>query len=183
MRVHILAATFVALTLVSGLVPARAQSLADVARKEQERRKTTKPATKVLTNKDLGSGALASPFVPPADPKALDAKSGEPEAPAAGAEAAPVRDQAYWSGRLKELRTQIDRDQTYSDALQSRINSLNADFVNRDDPAQRATIERDRQRAVAELERLSKAIAEGKKAVADLEEEARRAGVPPGWLR
>jgi hypothetical protein len=34
-----------------------------------------------------------------------------------------------------------------------------------------------------ELARLKKAIDSDKKAVADLEEEARRAGVPPGWLR
>ena len=84
---------------------------------------------------------------------------------------------------MKELRTQSERDQTYAEALQTRINSLTADFVNRDDPAQRGIIERDRQRAIAELERLTKAIAEGKKAIADLEEEARRAGAPPGWLR
>jgi hypothetical protein len=30
---------------------------------------------------------------------------------------------------------------------------------------------------------LKQAIVDGKKAIADLGEEARRAGVPPGWLR
>jgi hypothetical protein len=69
------------------------------------------------------------------------------------------------------------------DAMQTRINALNTDFVNRDDPAQRSVIERDRQRALSELTRLKQAVVDGKKAVADLEEEARRAGVPPGWLR
>jgi hypothetical protein len=44
-------------------------------------------------------------------------------------------------------------------------------------------IERDRQKALAELARLKQAILDGKKAVGTLEEEARRAGVPPGWLR
>ena len=68
-------------------------------------------------------------------------------------------------------------------AVQTRINSLTADFVNRDDPAQRILIERDRQKSIAELSRLTKAIADGKKSIADLGEEARRAGVPPGWLR
>ena len=84
---------------------------------------------------------------------------------------------------MKTIQDKLDRDQTYAEALQTRVNSLTADFVNRDDPAQRAVIERDRQKAVAELARLQQDIVNGKKAVADLEEEARRAGVPPGWLR
>ena len=48
---------------------------------------------------------------------------------------------------------------------------------------QRAVIDRNRQRALGELDRLKKAIEGSKKAIADLEEEARRASVPPGWLR
>ena len=67
--------------------------------------------------------------------------------------------------------------------MQSRINALTTDFVNRDDPAQRAGLERDRQKAVGELSRLKQQVEDGRKAIADLEEEARRAGVPPGWLR
>lgn len=172
---------FIVLMLGSGIATARAQSLADVAHKEEERRKTAKPATRVLTNKDLVA-VTAPPLTPPSDAKPPDAATtAKPAAPPA--DEGPVKDQAYWSGRMKELRTQLDRDQTYSEALQTRINSLSADFVNRDDPAQRSVIERDRQRAVNELARLTKAITDGKQAVADLEEEARRAGVPPGWLR
>jgi hypothetical protein len=68
-------------------------------------------------------------------------------------------------------------------ALQTRINALATDFVNRDDPAQRAIIERDRLKAVADLGRLQQEIAAGKKGLSDLDEEARKAGVPPGWLR
>jgi hypothetical protein len=48
---------------------------------------------------------------------------------------------------------------------------------------QRPVIIQDRQRAIDELAGLTKAVAEGRKAIADFEEEARRAGVPPGWLR
>jgi hypothetical protein len=36
---------------------------------------------------------------------------------------------------------------------------------------------------MAELERLKKQVVDDRKAIADIEEEARRAGVPPGWLR
>ena len=55
--------------------------------------------------------------------------------------------------------------------------------MNTDDPAKRSVVERDRQRALGEIERLKKEVAEQTKAIAGIEEEARRAGVPAGWLR
>lgn len=94
-----------------------------------------------------------------------------------------MRDEAYWRRRITEARAALERSQIFADALQSRINALTTDFVNRDDPAQRAQIELERQRAIAELERVKKEIAEHTQAIADIEEEARKAGVPPGWLR
>jgi hypothetical protein len=84
---------------------------------------------------------------------------------------------------MKELQAALERNQTYADALQSRINALTTDFVNRDDPAQRAVIAADRQKAVVELERLKTQIEDDRAAIATFQEEARRAGVPPGWLR
>jgi hypothetical protein len=184
MRLVIPAAIFTILALTDGVATVRAQSLAEVAQKEEERRKTVKPASKVFTNKDLGDVPAAS-VPPPAATKAPEAaKTDKPAEPAADdSKKTPVKDQAYWSGRMTQLRAQFEQDQVLADALQTRINSLSADFVNRDDPAQRALVAQNRQRAIVELDRLTKAIAEGKKAIADLEEEARRASVPPGWLR
>ena len=165
---------------------ASAQSLGDVARQEEARRKEIKHPAKLYTNKDLSDVPFGPP-PPPDDPKtgqatpssdapkdAKDAKDGSKD---------KARDQSYWSGRMKDLSGQLSRDETFADALQSRINALTADFTSRDDPAQRAQIGRDRQKAVEELDRLKKTIQSDKKALADLQEEARRASVPPGWLR
>jgi len=167
-----------------------AQSLGDVARKEEERRKAVAPAGKVYTNKDLPSvpqPAAAEPVKPEAQTGAPDGQPKEKEkaapADAKDKDKPVVKDQAYWSERKKALQTQLERDQTVADALQSRINALTTDFVNRADPAQRAVIERDRQKALAELTTLKKQIDDDKKGLAGFEEEARRAGVPPGWVR
>jgi hypothetical protein len=84
---------------------------------------------------------------------------------------------------MADLQDQLNRSRLFGEALQSRINGLWADFVARDDPAQRAVIEADRNVAIAELERVRSDVARNEQAIADLEEEARRAGVPPGWLR
>jgi hypothetical protein len=164
-----------------------AQSLADVAKKEEERRETIHAPAKVYTNKDLRPAPGGSPAPPAtADDKDKDkdaAKSDADGKKTAAAAKEPVKDRAYWSGKLQGLQQALDRDQGYFTALQSRINALTTDAVNRDDPVQRMKLEQDRKNAIAELARLEKAINEDKKAIADLLEEARTAGVPPAWLR
>jgi hypothetical protein len=204
---------FGALTVLAGSasdVLAQTQSLADVAKKEEERRKSQPQPTKVYTNKDLTP--VPGPPSAPAEGGAKDASGKEgkdgaakdgaaKDAPAKDASAKDAKDskaadgkdggrrdsggkdEKYWSDKLKALREQLDRDKTFADALQNKINSLTTDFINRDDPAQKRVIEQERQKAVAELARLNKAMVDDRKAIADLEEEARRAGVPPGWLR
>ena len=198
MRLHVLTLLLSALQFGS-LVGVRAQSLGDVARQESERRKAIKDSGKVYTNNDLKELPRATTPAPPVAPAAAapdggkdgketsvegkDAVKPAVDKPGAEKEKATPKDQAYWSSRMKALQTALERDQTYAAALQSRINALTTDFVNRDDPAQRARIAIDREKAAAELERLKKAIIDGKRAIADFEEEARRAAVPPGWLR
>lgn len=71
----------------------------------------------------------------------------------------------------------------FLEALQSRVNALATDFVNRDDPFQRAQIGQERQNALAEMDRVKADVERLKKDIETLEEEARKAGVPPGWLR
>jgi len=175
--------------------PAWAQSLGDVARKEEARRKTVKAAGKVYTNDTLRKEPEAPPpaTAPSSAPAAAaPVPSGSPgQAQGHGGEAQPAapqpdqkkKDEVYWRGRITEARQNLARSQVFHDALQSRINALTTDFVNRDDPAQRRVIEADRLKALAELDRVTKEIAQSKKGIADIEEEARRAAVPPGWLR
>jgi hypothetical protein len=175
--------------LAGAIVPVRAQSLADVAKKEEERRRHVKTG-KVYTNTDLGpvkDGSAATTASSPSatgdatsptdastprdkDTKAADAKSDE-------------QGESYWSKRMAGLRETLQRDQVYADALQSRINALTTDFVNRDDPAQRAQISSQREAAVNELSRLKKQIEGDRKAISEAEEDARKSGVPAGWLR
>ena len=180
--------------LAFGGVRLTAQSLGDVAKKEEERRKAVAAPGKVYTNKDLAPVPPSSTPPPPEQASTTDSGSKEPEKAGDGKapadkdkdkdkDAGARKDQAYWGGRMKAALDAIERDTTLSDAMQSRINALTTDFVNRDDPAQRSKIESERQKALGELDRLKKQITADRKAVTDIEEEARRAGVPPGWLR
>lgn len=189
-----------AVVLVASCAPAFAQSasvpptstgrtkpLADVAKDEEARRKEVRKPAKVYTNGNLRpdiSGGIAPPpsvATPEATASNTTAGNASPGAPAAAAPA--MRDQAFWSARMKAAQDQITRTQIFIDSLQSRINALRTEFVNRDDPAQRAKIETDRNTALAELERVKKELDDQTKAVKAIQDEARRAGVPPGWLR
>ncbi|MGE0039887.1 MAG: hypothetical protein AB7H88_02620 [Vicinamibacterales bacterium] len=182
--------TFVLALLVAVPAVAAGQSLADVARAEAARRKSVDEPVKVYTNESLkpdftrptpAAPSTGSP--PPAAALPPDAPATDAPAPPAAPSAAPERDQAYWSARINAARAQLERSRTLADAMQSRINALATDFVNRDDPAQRAALEEDRLKALAELERLKREIEDQSQAIADIQEEARKAGVPPGWLR
>jgi hypothetical protein len=174
-------------------------ALGAVARKEQERRKTTSPPKKILTNADLPkvSAPAATPSAAQAPASGTDPASGaaphapegnEPVRPEGNEPAKPEGDktekgEAYWRGRIGAARQQLQSDEVLLAALQARVNALAGAFAARDDPSQRAQIGDDRRKAIAELERVQAEIVQLKQQIEDIEEEARRAGVPPGWLR
>ncbi len=177
----------------SAAATAAAQSLVEVARQERLRREALArqagpdaPATRVYTDADLVySGRLTMRV----DDQARDAgaESGaaatEPATPAASPEAAGAGDEERWRNRMAEARQALEQAERRAAELQTRVNRLWADFTARDDPAQRAALEQDRAAALDELEATEAEADELARAIIDLRDEARRAGVPPGWLR
>ena len=165
---------------------AAAQSLGELARQEEARRKAIKAPGKVLTNDTIRSIPVPSSGAAPAPGKESDAaadKKPKPDDPKAKEAAEPKAREAAWRMRMQGARDTLQRSQVFAEALQSRINGLSADFTARDDPAQRAAVANERQKALAELDRVKNDIVQQTKAIADIQEEARKAGVPPGWLR
>ena len=174
-----------------------AQSLGDVAKKEEQRRKTVKSSGKVYTNDELKRDP--TPSVP------ASASTGTTSAPSASSTPAPApassgnnadkgdsankddsadkSDEKTWRKRITNARESLQRSQAFADALQSQLNALSTDFVNRDDPIQRQQIANKRDGVVAELDRVKKEVAAQTKAISDIQEEARRANVPAGWVR
>ena len=187
--IAISAVVVVGFTALASAQSSATKPLADVAKDEEARRKGVRKPAKVYTNgslrTDVPPGVAGAPTAASATDQPGNA-SPTNISPGMAVPAAPTgagKDQAYWSGRMKAERATLDRLQIFADSLQSRINALLTDFVNRDDPAQRAKIETDRQTALAELERVKKELDEQRKKIAGLEDEARRAGAPAGWLR
>jgi hypothetical protein len=205
---RLLVAVFLALMV--GGVDSSAQSLADVARAEAARRKALGDThSKTYTNDDLRGGDTSpeSPDAAAAEPSAAQpptTPSSSAAAPAGGAAAAspapaaapdasaaqppqpaaePPKDEKYWRNRIAAARDALQRSKAFYDALQSHINGLWAEFTAMGDPYQRAAVEKKRFEAIAEQDRVKADIEKQTKEIAAIEEEARRASVPAGWLR
>jgi hypothetical protein len=167
--------------------PVWGQTLGKAARDAEAKSKTTSTPGKVYTNGDLrGDSSTPSQPAAPATPTTAAAppsQSGVAPADEKAKTEQPAKDEAYWRQRLKAERDALSRAETFSAALQSQINGLHAEFAACAGPPQCTEISGKRQKSSAELDRVKKEIADRTKAVAGIQEEARRAGVPAGWVR
>ena len=175
---------FLSTAFLAVATPLAAQGLADVARAEEARRKAVKGQVKVYTNETLRGADGGEPPAPPPPAAPAAAGAAKPTTTGTGKPAAvDPKDEKVWRDRLAAAREALKRSQTFADALQTQINGLYTEFVNMSDPAQRAVIEKKRLSAIAEQDRVKADIVKQTKAIADIEDEARRANVPAGWLR
>jgi hypothetical protein len=185
--------------LLGAPVLAQAQSLGEVAKREQEKQEKKKksgkpPATvKVYTDDDLKkareteSGALT---VLPENGNleaASAASSGDDEV--VSGEGRPVggrkRNEEYWRNRATQLREAAQEADNKVKELEARIAALRNDMspTNVQDPNRLQSRDRELREAMDSLDATRSAAETARKTLADLEEEARRAGVPPGWVR
>lgn len=149
--------------LFAGATLASTQSLVEVAKKEKERRKKVDAQGKqAFTEHDLRGG----PRLPPTSSTASTPAAGSAETPAgtetpAEPEEDPTKTESYWRERVAGVNKKIQD-------LEAKLQSpeLNADTRG---ASRRQAAERDLAQARSE-----------KQAIAD---EARRKGVPPGWIR
>lgn len=161
--------------------PAAAQPpLAEVARAEQARRASISEKSRVYTNADLTETRrlTTAAAARPAPDSVADEAGGTP-----AEDAVEERDETYWRERITAARDARRRAELVAAALQNRVDGLWAEFTARDDPAARAALERDRLAAVSELEQTRGELERLDEEIAGIQEEARRAGAPPGWLR
>ena len=160
-------------------------SLGELARREAVRRQAVAATVRAVTEADLEPAPVRSPRqTPPGAATANPSKPAERPAEKAGEKPAePPKDEAWWRARMVAARAAQERDRLLIASLENRISTLTRDVASRDDPAQRAALINERIRALEELDVLRKQLVADTEAIAAIEEEARRAGVPPGWIR
>src|SRR5581483_5076287 len=99
------------------------------------------------------------------------------------AKAAAEQGESYWRGRLTDARSALDHHKVDLAGLESQVNALNGVVLATDDPYRKQQVSDQRYKVRHEIEVLQKQVQDDTKAIADIQEQARRSGVPPGWLR
>jgi len=175
-------------TLCMLTVSLAAQSLGDVAKKAEEERKV-KQASKAYTDKDLKDKDLKSAPGPVTLTTATSAPVDQREGDRADEyRKIAKKDEAYWKERMRNAQSALDSDRTFLAAaivrekeLAKRLDRGAGDVIR--DGRLRARVDSEWEAAVTEVSRLTATVETDRLAIAALEDEARRANVPPGWLR
>jgi hypothetical protein len=164
--------------LLGASATAAAQSLGEVAARTSKERKGK--GGKVYTNDDLnearsGPERLAAP---------MTSAPGAAAAAPAGSPPTTMDPAQRWRRDAKQRRDVIAGIEVKVKGLQSRFDALMADRepINVMDPNRLQTLEAEKAKLRAELEAAKDELARARQALEDLQEAARKEGVPAGWL-
>ena len=180
-------AALVAILLIGNFaLESSAQSLGELARREEERRRQTPPG-KQYTNADLPDTdratvpavippepGPAAPATAPADPAAANGR--DAEADAASPRGREKRDEKYWRARASELRGHVQRTQTEIRSVEARLATLETRAATSD-----ALQERDV--TATHLRKLRQNLQSFGEEVERFEQRARADRVPADWIK
>jgi hypothetical protein len=200
--------------VVAGLAgPVLAQSLAEVAARDQERRKREGArSAPAYTDSDLRASPSPSPSASPSPastpapsmtvagrPKGWKAPTSSPAPPTVQPSAAPSPEgperiqqqedalEAQWRAIARTRRDALAKAEAEVEALQARVTALQNDMSPNPgdlfDPNRQQKREAEIARVKAELDAARGARASAQQAVDDLERDVLRAGGTPGWVR
>ena len=164
------------LALLAGAA-ASAQSLADVAKKTEEERAKAAAAKKapaqVITNEDLKKKPTETRDVKPAAKKGAAEKTD------------PKQGEAYWKRRATELHARLTADEKLAAAGRERLDRQQRTVAAIECIAcrERTQLESQLARMKEQQARLDAKVESDRAAIRAFEEEGRRAGILPGWLR
>lgn len=141
-----------------------------------------------ITNDNLADYARRGQVTMSGTPVAGKPAAGEAGEAAAGAGTAdavePVRDEAWWRGRAREIREEWRRTVDEIDELEAAAADLRWRFYAEDDPWVRdGDVKPEWDRALDRLSEARRRLEEYPRQLDELVEEGRREGALPGWLR
>lgn len=172
---------------------AHSQSLADLAKKEKERRSkitdarviTAEEAAKYITTRDTGKSAGSGQTAE----EQLDKteSDGEKKAPAKNTHPdEPVdflgRPESYWRRTMSEARQRVKELENEKNVLMLKQNRLENEFYSQDNGFTRESIQREIQKTFYEQDLNRENLEKARTALEDLEKEARKSGALPGWI-
>ena len=152
---------------------AYAQSLAEVAKEEKKRRTEVEGNTKVIviSERDLGRGRSSPlPESAPAEGGVEEDAGGEGDEDESEADATKTRE--YWQNRVAGAKKKIE-------VLESKLQSPENDWGG----GMRTDVNPLGQRNLSGRQKIESELAAARSEFSQIQGEARRAGVPAGWVR
>ena len=195
MRSIVLPLTTVIVLAIAATVSA--QSLADLAQKEKERRDKIKASSQVITNKDTAKyagGAVTTQSPPPASQKPEETGESRAESqagskPAKAEKAAsdePAdllgRPESFWRQTFVDARKQVNDLEEQHRSLQLKLADLQNRFYSEDNGFRQQELQREINKTFYEQDLNKQNLAKAKAGLQQLEVEARKSGALPGWI-
>lgn len=148
-----------------------------------EPKKGRKPAPKgspvpSYTNDDLKKESASPPGEEGASPATEETPAYEAETPEA-----PAQVEEQWRSRADEARNAIQTAEAAVQSLDEAAKDLGLRVLMSTDTYEILDLRRQQQEITEQVEQAKRNVVQARQALDDLETEARRAGVPPGWLR
>jgi hypothetical protein len=175
--------TLVMLTLTATAV--HAQSLAELARQQRARKQAEPKNGKVYTNADIPEATLSSPNAPAAQPAAAQKPADTATAkPGESKEKTPAELEKEYRDKFAKLREVQKFEEDKLDVMQRELNLMQIQVSSDPNVQLREDTTRETiNKRTADIEAQKATVEKAKQAVADLEEELRTKGLPPGWAR
>ncbi|HEY2931052.1 MAG TPA: hypothetical protein VGK99_04845 [Acidobacteriota bacterium] len=164
-----------------------AQSVAELAKKDREKREKEGKVIRVIRNEDLkniqGAKVTHSSTAAPR----TEAVVAGPGAPAPSDTVAPPEagslDENYWRAAFRDARLKLQLAQNRGLVLELKINDLRNRFFTESDGSTRNLIEQEMNKGREDLEANKLEIKKAEEELAKLEEAAKKVNVPAGWMR
>jgi hypothetical protein len=188
---------------------AYSQSLADLAKKEKERRQAMKGTVKVITSIDAvkyqnapvttSAPAPTAPAektaegtVTPGNEKSSAEGEAKTEAASGTQSAKPAsneptdffgRPESFWKQAFADARQKVNDLENESNVIILKLNDLQNRFYRESDGFKQQQIQREIQKTLYEQDVNKQNLEKAKSALDDLEKEAHRSGALPGWIK
>jgi len=185
--------------LVAGLASVGySQSLAELAKKEKERRQAVKDA-KVITSEQAAKYQSAPPATATPPTQTTEKTAAGADKPTGQGEVTPgmVKDkppsdepvdfqgrtESFWRQTFADARQKVKGLEDESNVLILKRNDLQNRFYRESDGFKQQEIQREIQKTIYEQDVNKENLAKAKSDLTDLEREARKSGALPGWIK
>jgi len=158
--------------------------LVDLKKKEKQRKKNLKKPSLVITNDNIGKLKFKNSRY-----TLIEVVSGKKTEPGTQQIAAlkkpPSRDREkeYWQSMKNNLESQIAKLKETVNELQLNLNKLHTDHLIMDLPYQKAALKKQIDQLSPKLNANKENLKNLQQELAALPDKARKAGIPPGWIR